>query len=96
MEGGSASVASKQAPGRGFWGTLGGSFRWQKTKRGSNVFNLSCHKVIHVHAGRTGGVLFTLAEDIMWSAEILSKTSTTSAATRSGHDVGSLSRFNIV
>lgn len=32
----------------------------------------------------------------MRSAEILSKPSSTSAAARSSHDVGSLSRFNIV
>lgn len=96
MKGGSASVASEQSSGGGFGGALWGPFRWQKSKRGCNVFKLCCHKVIHVHTWRTGGVLFALAEDIVGSAEILSKPSSTSTAARSSHNVGSLSRLHVV
>lgn len=96
MKGGSASVASEQSSGGGFGGALGWPFRGQKPKRGCNVFKLCCHKVIHVHTGRTRSVLFALAEDIMGSGDILSKTSSTSTAARSSHDVCSLSRFNVV
>lgn len=96
MEGGSASVAGEQSSGGGFGGALGRPFRGQKSKRCCNVFKLCCHKVIHVHTRGTRSVLFALAEDIMRSAEVLSKSSSTSTATRSSHDVGSLSRFDVV
>lgn len=96
VEGGSASVAGEQTSGGGFGGAFGGPFRGQKSKGGGNVFKLRCHKVIHVHAGRTGGVLFALAEDIMGPAEILSKAASTATAPRSRHDVGSLSWLHIV
>ena len=96
VEGGSASVAGEQSSRGGFRGAFRGPFRRQKSKRGRNVFKLCRHKVIHVHAGGTGGVLFALAKDIMRSAEILSKPSSTSTAARSGHDVRSLSRLDIV
>lgn len=96
MEGASASVTSEQSSGGGFGRALGRPFRRQKSKRGCDVFKLCRHKVIHVHAGRSGGVLFALAEDVMWSTEVLSKASATSAAARSSHDVGSLSRLDVV
>lgn len=96
MKSGSASVSSKQTPGGGFRGALGGAFRGQKSERSRNVFDLCCHKVIHVHTRRAGGVLFALAEDVMWPAKVLSKPSATSTPTGSSHDVGSLSRFNVV
>lgn len=96
VESGSASVASEQSSGGGFGGALGRPFRGQKSKRGRNIFKLSRHKVIHVHTGRTGGVLFALAEDVVGSAEILSKPSSTSTAARNSHDVGSLCRLDVV
>lgn len=96
MESGSASVSSKQTPGGGFRGALWGAFRWQKSKRGRNVFDLSCYKVVHVHTRRARGVLFALAEDVVWPTKVLSKPSTTPTATGSSHDVGPLGRFNVV
>lgn len=96
MKSGSASVSSKKTPGGGLRGALRGTFRGQKSERGCNVFDLCCYKVIHVHTRRTGGVLFALAEDVVWPAKVLSKPSTTSTPTGSSHDVGSLSRFNVV
>lgn len=96
MKGGSASVASEQSSGRGFGGALRGPLRGQKSKRGCNVFKFCRNKVIHVHTGRTGSVLFTLAEDIVGSGHILSKSSATSTATWSSHDMGSFGRFHVV
>lgn len=96
MEGGSAPVAGEKPSSGRFGGALGKPFRGQKSKRGCNVFKLCGHKVIHMHARWAGGVLFALTEDVMRSAEILSKPSSTSTAARSSHDVGSLSRFHVV
>lgn len=96
VEGTSASVTSEQSSRGGFGGALGRPFRGQKSKRGCNVFKLCRHKVIDVHTGRTGRVLFALAEDIMGSADILSKASSTSTPARSSHDVGSLSGLSVI
>lgn len=96
MESGSAPVSSKQTPGGGFRGALWGAFRWQKSKRGCNVFDFGCYKVVHVHTRRARGVLFALAEDVVRTAKVLSEPSTTPAATGNSHDVGSLSGFNVV
>lgn len=96
MKSGSASVPSKQTPGGGFRGALRGTFGWQKSKRGCNVFDLGCYKVIHVHTRRTRGVLFALAEDVVWPTKVLPKPSAASAPTGSSHDVGSLSGFDVI
>lgn len=96
VEGSSTSVACEQPSGGGFWGTLWGTLRGQKSRRGSNVFKFCCNKIIHMHAGRTRSVLLAQAEDIMRSGDILSKSSSTTTATRSRHNVSSFSRLNVV
>lgn len=96
MKGGSASVTSEQTSGGGLWDAFGETLWGHNSKRVHNVFKLCCNKVIHVHAGRTGSVLFAQAENIMGTRHVLSEPSSASSATRSWKDVGSLSRFGVV
>lgn len=96
MKSGSAPVSCEQTPGGGFRGALRGTFRGQKSQRCCNIFDLGCYKVINVHTGRTGRVLFALTEDVVRPAKVLSEPSATPTATGSSHDVGPLSRFDVV
>lgn len=96
MESSSASVAGEEPSSGGLGDALWRPLRGQESKRRRNVFELCGHEVVNVHAGRPRRVLLALAEDIMRPAEILTKTSSTAAAARGGHDVGSLGRLHVV
>lgn len=96
VESSSAPVAGEEPSSGRFGDALGGPLGGQKSERGRNVFKLSGHKVVHVHAGRAGRVLLALTEDVMRPAEILSEASSTAAATGRSHDVGSLGRLHVV
>lgn len=96
VESRSASVAGEEPSSGGLGDALGGPLRRQKSERCRNVFELGGHKVINMHAGRARRVLLALTEDVVRPAEILSEASSTAAAARGGHDVGSLGRLHVV
>lgn len=96
VESRSASVASEEPSGGGFGDALGRPLRGQKSERCRNVFELSGHKVVDMHAWRARRVLLALTEDVVRPAEILSEASSTATAARGRHDVGSLGWFHVV
>lgn len=96
MKGRSASVASKQSSSGGLGGAFRQTFGRQDSKWVGDIFKLCRHKVIHMHAGRTGSVLFAQAEDIMGTSDVLTEPSSTSPAAGRRQDVGSFSRFSVV
>lgn len=96
MKSSSASVTSEQTSSGGLGGALWETFRGHDSERVGDVFKLRSDKVIDVHAGRTGRVLFAQAENIVGSCHVLSEPPSAPTTTGSGKDVGSFSRFHVV
>lgn len=96
MKGSSASVTSEQTSSGGLGGAFWETLRGHDSKRGGDVFKLRGDKVIHVHTGRTGRVLFSQAENIVGACHVLSEPPPAPTTAGSGKDVGSFGGLHVV